>query len=126
MSARSPAPSARTTTTSECCPRRRSTAIDFPSADHWGLRLEPGPCVNPRNIHNKIPVPEGEKNPEPIVTTNDEMKTVVQPFKKGAFVLASQAGVPLVPVAIEGSGRCFPPEGFRIRPGVIRINTGAS
>src|SRR5206468_3457613 len=48
----------------------------------------------------------------------------VQPFKKGAFVLASQAGVPLVPVAIEGSGRCFPPEGFRIRPGVIRIKLG--
>jgi 1-acyl-sn-glycerol-3-phosphate acyltransferase len=48
----------------------------------------------------------------------------VQPFKKGAFVLASQAGVPIVPVAIEGSGRCFPPDGFRIRPGVIRVKLG--
>src|SRR5437773_175182 len=46
-------------------------------------RFEPGPCVNPRNIHNKIPVPENEKNLEPIVKTNDEMTTVVQPFKKG-------------------------------------------
>ena len=49
----------------------------------------------------------------------------VQTFKKGAFVLASQAGVPIVPVAIEGSGRCFPPDGFRIRPGVIRVKLGA-
>jgi 1-acyl-sn-glycerol-3-phosphate acyltransferase len=48
----------------------------------------------------------------------------VKGFKKGAFVLASQAGVPIVPVAIEGSGRCFPPEGFRIRPGVIRVKLG--
>ena len=48
----------------------------------------------------------------------------VQAFKKGAFVLATQAGVPIVPVAIEGSGRCFPPVGFRIRPGVIRVKLG--
>ncbi len=48
----------------------------------------------------------------------------LQAFKKGAFVLASQAGVPIVPVAIEGSGRCFPPVGFRIRPGVIRVKLG--
>ena len=35
----------------------------------------------------------------------------LQAFKKGAFVLASQAGVPIVPVAIEGSGRCSRPSG---------------
>lgn len=46
------------------------------------------------------------------------------PFKKGAFVLASAAGVPIVPVAIEGSGRCMPADGFRVRPGVIRIRVG--
>jgi 1-acyl-sn-glycerol-3-phosphate acyltransferase len=49
----------------------------------------------------------------------------LQAFKKGAFVLATQAGVPIVPVAIEGSGRCFPPQGFRIRPGVIRVKLGS-
>ncbi|HXU62530.1 MAG TPA: lysophospholipid acyltransferase family protein [Polyangia bacterium] len=46
------------------------------------------------------------------------------PFKKGAFVLAATAGVPIVPVAIEGSGRCMPADGFRVRPGVIRIKVG--
>jgi len=47
------------------------------------------------------------------------------PFKKGAFVLAASAGVPIVPIAIEGSGRCMPAAGFRVRPGVIRIKVGA-
>jgi 1-acyl-sn-glycerol-3-phosphate acyltransferase len=46
------------------------------------------------------------------------------PFKKGAFVLAAAAGVPIVPVAIEGSGRCVPADGFRIRPGVVRVKLG--
>ena len=46
----------------------------------------------------------------------------VQAFKKGAFVLASQAGVPIVPVAIEGSGRCFPPDGF----GFAQVSSASS
>lgn len=47
------------------------------------------------------------------------------PFKKGAFVLATAAQVPVVPVAIEGSRRCLPPDGFRPRPGVVRVKVGA-
>lgn len=47
----------------------------------------------------------------------------VLPFKKGPFVLALEAGVPIVPCAIEGGQRVFPP-GFKIRPGPVRIKTG--
>lgn len=45
-------------------------------------------------------------------------------FKKGAFVLALQAGVPIVPVGILGSGRVMPKGSWRIRPGTIRIRIG--
>jgi 1-acyl-sn-glycerol-3-phosphate acyltransferase len=47
------------------------------------------------------------------------------PFKKGAFVLATAAQVPVVPVAIAGSRRCLPADGFRTRPGTVRVKVGA-
>ena len=49
----------------------------------------------------------------------------LQPFKKGAFVLAVQGQVPLVPVAVLGSRSILPKGGNRVRSGeiVIRIGT---
>lgn len=49
----------------------------------------------------------------------------LQPFKKGAFVLAIKTGVPIVPVGISGSREVMPKGSFRIRPGEIRIRVGA-
>ena len=49
----------------------------------------------------------------------------IKPFRKGAFMLAIEAGVPVVPVSIEGARRVLPPDGFKVRPGVIRIDVGA-
>lgn len=44
------------------------------------------------------------------------------PFKKGGFILAAKAGVPIVPVTIIGSGMINPPDNFfMIRSGVIRV-----
>jgi 1-acyl-sn-glycerol-3-phosphate acyltransferase len=48
----------------------------------------------------------------------------LQPFKKGAFVLAIETGVPLVPVGIVGSRAIMPKGSFRIRPGEITIRVG--
>jgi len=48
----------------------------------------------------------------------------LQPFKKGAFVLAIQSGVPVVPVAILGSREVMPKGRWRIRPGTIRVRIG--
>jgi len=42
-------------------------------------------------------------------------------FKKGPFHLALQAGVPVVPIAISGSGRVLPPHSLRCRPGPVRV-----
>jgi 1-acyl-sn-glycerol-3-phosphate acyltransferase len=49
----------------------------------------------------------------------------VLPFKKGAFILAIEAGVPVVPVAISNSGRILPTGTFSIRPGTVRMKIGA-
>lgn len=43
------------------------------------------------------------------------------PFKRGAFHLAVEAGVPVIPVAISGSWRILPPRSSRLRSGTIRV-----
>lgn len=48
----------------------------------------------------------------------------IQPLKKGVFITAIQAGVPLVPVVAVGPGKVLPPGGFRIRPGDIHVAIG--
>lgn len=46
------------------------------------------------------------------------------PFKKGAFVLALQTGVPVVPVGVSGSRRIMPKGSWRIRSGTIEVRVG--
>nr|AYC79482.1 hypothetical protein [uncultured bacterium] len=48
----------------------------------------------------------------------------VLPFKKGPFVVAIEAGVPVVPVAIDGSHKLLPRGGFNLRPGEVRLAIG--
>jgi 1-acyl-sn-glycerol-3-phosphate acyltransferase len=46
----------------------------------------------------------------------------VQSFKKGAFMLALQAGVPIVPISISGSIKVLPKKSISIQPGTIWIH----
>lgn len=46
---------------------------------------------------------------------------VLGAFKKGPFVLAIKAGVPIVPITIEGAERCMAKGKMALRPGVVRI-----
>ena len=48
----------------------------------------------------------------------------LRPFKKGAFVLAIEAGVPIQPIAILGTREIMPKGSFRVRPGTVRIRVG--
>ena len=48
----------------------------------------------------------------------------LQRFKTASFAAALDAGVPVVPVAVEGAGRVLPRDGFRARPGSIHIRIG--
>jgi len=47
------------------------------------------------------------------------------PFKRGGFVLAIQAGVPVVPVTITGGREVMPKGRLRIRPGTLEVHFGA-
>jgi 1-acyl-sn-glycerol-3-phosphate acyltransferase len=47
------------------------------------------------------------------------------PFKKGGFVLALKAGVPIVPVSIRGGRAVLPKGSLRVRPGTIELRFGA-
>lgn len=50
----------------------------------------------------------------------------ILPFKRGVFVSAIDAQLPIVPIAIEGAERVLPCSGFRVRPGTVRIKIGAA
>lgn len=45
----------------------------------------------------------------------------LQPFKKGVFIMALKAAVPIVPVSISGSAKIMPKGRARVRPGKVRI-----
>jgi 1-acyl-sn-glycerol-3-phosphate acyltransferase len=46
------------------------------------------------------------------------------PFKSGGFLLASRAGVPIVPVTINGSHEVNPNKRLELFPGTIRVTFG--
>ncbi len=46
------------------------------------------------------------------------------PFKRGIFGLAASANATLVPVAIDGSSRIWPPGGLALRPGTVTVTLG--
>jgi 1-acyl-sn-glycerol-3-phosphate acyltransferase len=46
------------------------------------------------------------------------------PFKKGAFVIAVNTGLPILPVAISGTGAIWPPGAKLMRPGPVTVKWG--
>jgi 1-acyl-sn-glycerol-3-phosphate acyltransferase len=50
----------------------------------------------------------------------------LQPFKKGAFLLAIEAGVPIIPAIVTGSARIHSAGSLRITPGMMDLYFGDS
>lgn len=69
-------------------------------------------AVRVRNGANVVAFPEGTRS----------LDGRIKPFKKGVFVLALEAGIDILPVAIEGAERVLPRDGFKVRPGVIQVS----
>jgi 1-acyl-sn-glycerol-3-phosphate acyltransferase len=78
------------------------------SLSHAAARIRGGTSV--------LVFPEG--------TRNRRGDGAVQPFKRGSFVLAVEAGVPVVPVSLAGVKRVAPAGLVRLRPGrvVVRLH----
>lgn len=49
----------------------------------------------------------------------------VQPFKRGAFRMASGVGYPIIPVSISGSNKIMPKGTFKLKSGEIHVHYGS-
>jgi len=61
--------------------------------------------------HSFLAYPEGTRSPDGRVQT----------FKKGVFMMALEAGAPIVPISVSGSNKIMRKGKMRIRPGTVRI-----
>jgi len=56
--------------------------------------------------------------------TQNRTKEILQPFKDGAFRLAIDMQMPLLPMVVIGAGKLMPPGTINLRPGLVRIFVG--
>ncbi len=98
----------------------------------WQLSLGPYIVIDRKNIGSALKSIQYAKKfmPEKHVSLllfaeGTRSKTgEVQPFKRGAFYLASRVGYPIVPVSVSGSDKIMPKKRIKIKGGTIYISFG--
>ncbi|MDB5035824.1 MAG: 1-acyl-sn-glycerol-3-phosphate acyltransferase [Chlorobi bacterium] len=97
----------------------------------WGLAL--GPYIqidraDARNAMASIEKAAGEiRDGASVVIFPEGTRTSdgrLGPFKRGGFMLATRSGVPMVPVAIQGSYELLSRRDWKVKPGTIDITFG--
>jgi 1-acyl-sn-glycerol-3-phosphate acyltransferase len=48
------------------------------------------------------------------------------PFQRGGFLIALKAGIPIVPVGLQGPRQCMPKHSYLVRPGTITVRFGGA
>ncbi len=96
----------------------------------WQMRLGPYIMIDRQNVENALHSIERAKKLMSgkgvsvlLFAEGTRSKTgEVQPFKRGAFYLASRVGYPIIPVSISGADKILPKGKFRIKRGTINIH----
>jgi 1-acyl-sn-glycerol-3-phosphate acyltransferase len=98
----------------------------------WQLKWGPYVMIDRQNAEKALKSIEEakkkmvEQNISPVVFAEGTRSKTgeVQPFKRGAFYLATKVGFPIVPVSIIGSEKILPKGRFRINKGRIHVHFG--
>lgn len=56
--------------------------------------------------------------------TQNRTKEILQPFKDGAFRIAIDSQLPIIPLVVVGAGPLMPPGTLTIKPGKIKVIAG--
>lgn len=56
--------------------------------------------------------------------TQNRTKEILQPFKDGAFRIAIDSQIPIIPLVVVGAGSLLPPGTLTIKPGKIKVIAG--
>jgi len=96
----------------------------------WQLYLGPYVMIDRKNMERALKSIEEakikmEKKNISIVVFAEGTRSKsgeIEPFKRGAFRLATKVGYPIVPVSISGSNKIMPKGTFKLKSGTIQIH----
>jgi len=96
----------------------------------WQLKMGPYIMIDRANVEDALKSIEEakkrmtEKKLSPLLFAEGTRSKTgeVQPFKRGAFYLASRVGFPIIPVSVSGASKILPKGKFKIKRGTIYVH----